>query len=226
MQPEMGNDLAQQERARLRQLRAERVQRRRLALGIVALGVIVLIVALVIGLSGDDEVAVTTTESTGEGVIPSGTYTATLTGADSVPSVQTSAQAAFTLTYDAETDKLSFVLEITKKLTTPIVASIYQGAPGTDGDAVYTLWIAEEPNEGTFLPGLLAEGTVVEMDLIGPLQGGTLADLIELIEEGSAYVSVGNKSHPVDAIRGQIEEGSPTETSGTTETSGETETTE
>ncbi len=52
--------------------------------------------------------------------------------------------------------------------------------------------------------GVLAEGLILDEDLIGPLRGGTIADLITLIKSGNAYVSLGNKSHPVDAIRGQI----------------------
>jgi hypothetical protein len=204
MQPEMDRDLAAQERARRRQLRAEQVQRRRLALGIVVLGLVVLFVALAIGLSGGDETPVTTTESTGVGTIPSGTYSAELTGADSVPPVQTTAAGTLLLTYDAETETLSFILEITKKLTNPESATIYEGIPGTAGAAVYTLYVADEGVEEP-TPGILAEGTIVEMDLIGPLQNGTIADLIALIEAGNAYVSVGNKSHHLDAIRGQID---------------------
>jgi len=49
-----------------------------------------------------------------------------------------------------------------------------------------------------------AEGTIAEQDLTGPLRDKTIADLIALLEDGGAYVSIGNKSHPVDAIRGQI----------------------
>jgi hypothetical protein len=202
MQPEMDRDFAAQERARRRQMRAEQVQRRRLALGIVVLGLIVLVVALAIGLSGSDETAVTVTESTAEGAISSGTYSAELTGADSVPSVQTTAAGTLILTYDADTGEMSFVLEITKKLTNPRSAAIYEGIPGAVGTAVYTLYVDESATEAT--PGILAEGTIVEMDLIGPLQDATIADLIALIEEGNAYVSVGNKSH-LDAIRGQID---------------------
>ena len=205
MQPEMRNDATEQDRARRRQQRQEQVQRRRLALGIVALGLIILVIALVIGLSGDGEtVSSSTTGSTAEGTIPSGTFSATLTGADSVPPVQTAAAGELVLTWDSDDQKLSFVLEITKKLTNPTVAAIYEGTPGVSGEAVYMLYVAEDPNEGTY-QGTLAEATIVEMDLIGPLQDGTIEDLLNLIRAGNAYVSVGNKSHPVDAIRGQIE---------------------
>lgn len=221
MQPEMKSDPVEQERARRRQQRAEQVQRRRVAFGIVALGLIILAVALAVGLSGDDEAVVATTDTT-EGVIQSGTYSALLTGAESVPAVNTVAEGTLDLVYDAEDEKLTFSLKITKKLTNPTVASIYQGTPGDSGDAVYTLFVADDPNAGTY-QGTLAEGTVVAMDLIGPLSGGTIKDLLALIEDGEAYVSVGNKSHPVDAIRGQIE---PNEATGTTDETAATDTTD
>lgn len=224
MQPEIRSDRVDQERARRRQQRAEQVQRRRVALGIVVLGLIILIIALVIGLS-DDETAVVTTTEPAVPTIPSGVYSALLIGADSVPPVKTVAEGTLDLTYDAEDEKLTFVLKITKKLTNPIVAAIYQGAPGTSGDAVYTLYAAEDPSEGTY-QGTLAEGTIVEMDLIGPLEGETIEDLLTLIDDGDAYVSVGNKSHPVDAIRGQIEQSTTSGTDGDTETTEDTEATD
>ena len=230
MQPEMKNDLVEQERARRRQQRSEQVQRRRVAFGIVALGLIILAIALAVGLSGDDDAVVASTDTT-DTVIQSGTYSALLTGAESVPAVTTVAEGTLDLVYDAEDEKLTFILKITKKLTNPTVATIYQGTPGSEGDAVYTLYVADDPNQGTY-QGTLAEGTIVAMDLVGPLQGKTITDLLSLIEEGEAYVSVGNKSHPVDAIRGQIEASEVTSTTSETEagdetdTTGETETTE
>jgi hypothetical protein len=229
MQPEMKSDSVEQERARRRRQREEQVQRRRVAFGIVALGLIILVIALVIGLSGDDNAVVATTETT-DGVIQSGTYSALLTGAESVPAVNTAAEGTLDLTYDAEDEKLTFSLKITKKLTNPTSATIYQGTPGTEGDAVYNLYIADDPNAGTY-QGTLAEGPIVAMDLVGPLAGGTINELLALIEEGNAYVSVGNKSHPIDAIRGQIEANEDTSTTSetdgddTTGTTGDTETT-
>jgi hypothetical protein len=201
----MDPEAVDRERARRRQ-RAEQVQRRRLALGVVALGLVVLVVALAIGLSGGDDTVTTTTPSTDGtgGTLVSGTYGAELTGDDSVPPVQTAATGNLILTYDAETNEMSFVLEITHVLSNPTGATIYEGAPGTeDGAAVYTLYVADQAEEGTF-SGILAEAIINEADLIGPLQGGTIADLIQLIEDGNAYVSVANKTHPVDAIRGPI----------------------
>ncbi|MCE5252830.1 MAG: CHRD domain-containing protein [Actinomycetia bacterium] len=202
MQPEVQSEPTDRERARQR--RAEQVQRRRLALGICVLALLVLVLILVIACPGGNETATTTTEpeDTTNVSLISATYTAELTGDQSVPPVRTAATGLLTLTYDEETEELSYVLEVTHSITNPSSAVIYEGAPGTSGTAVYTLF-AGPMKEGTFV-GTLAEGVIYDEDLIGPLRGGTVADLIALIKEGNAYVSIGNKSHPVDAIRGQI----------------------
>lgn len=205
MQPEIQGDPAARERARQR--RAEQIQRRRLALGISVLALLVLILILVLSCPGGEEASTTTTsepESTTDQTLVSATYTAELTGDQSVPSVQTTAAATLTLTYDAETEKLSFSLDVdaTNGITNPSVATIYEGTSGTSGTPVYMLFAG--PQRDGLFTGNLAEGEIFDEDLVGPLRDGTIADLIALIEAGNAYVSIGNTSHPIDAIRGQI----------------------
>jgi len=187
---------------RARRRRAEQVQRRRIILGACVLGLVVLIVALAVGLSGgeDSAVSTTSTQSTATSLVAA-TYTADLTGADSVPAVKTAATGSLTLTYDPDAPAFTYVLDI-KGLTNPSMATIYEGAAGSAGAAVLTLF-AGPAKEGVY-SGELAKGTVKETDLTGTLAGKTIGDLMALIEAGGAYVSVGNTSHPVDAIRGQI----------------------
>lgn len=202
MQPP-SSDPSLREQARRR--RAQQVQRRRLVLSICVLGLIVLVVGLVVGLSGGPEGADTASSTTAESTatpLVAATYNAELTGAESVPSVTTKATGSLTLTYDPDTAALTFVLDI-NGLTNPSLAAIYEGVEGARGIAVATLF-AGPPIEGLFA-GVLAEGSIDETQLTGGLTGKTVADLVTLIESGNAYVSVGNTSHPVDAIRGQID---------------------
>jgi hypothetical protein len=169
-----------------------------------SLVLIILVVILVIACpGGSDETGTTSTESseTTSTSLIAATYTAVLTGDDSVPPVATESTGKLTLTYDPEVPALNFVLEI-DGLTDTTVAAIYEGAAGTNGTAVYTLFAG--PTKEGKLVGTLAEGIIEDADLTGTLAGQTLGDLIALIKEGNAYASVGNKSHPVDAIRGQI----------------------
>ena len=57
--------------------------------------------------------------------------------------------------------------------------------------------------EGKF-SGLLAKGTITDKDLIGPLAGKTVADLVAMIKDGGAYVNVHTDKYPDGEIRGQI----------------------
>ncbi len=189
---------------RERQRRAQQVYRRRLVLGVFLLGLIILIIVLVIACpGGSDETSTTSTvssETTSTSLIAA-TYMALLTGDESVPPVNTESTGTLTLDYDPETPALTFLLEI-NGLSDTTSAAIYEGASGTNGTAVYTLFAG--PTKEGQLQGELASGTIEDADLTGTLAGLTIGDLIALIKEGNAYASVGNKSHPVDAIRGQI----------------------
>ena len=190
-------------RAGARRQRVAQVQRRRLVLLAVVVVVIVVIVALAARSCGNGGTPGSfTTESTGA-VAASAGYSADLTGALSAPGVDTQATAVLTLDYDSAAQKMAFTLEVTHQISNPQLATIYEGLPGEHGEAVCTLF-AGPAKEGDF-SGMLEEGTIVKDDLTGSLQGGgTVADLVALINEGKAYVSISNVSHPVDAIRGPI----------------------
>ena len=201
MRDDIDQDRAVRERSR--RLRAAQVQRRRL----VFLGCVVVLLVVVIALAtrscGGDEGAQTTTTGSPDAGLVSAAYTAELTGADSVPAVETQATAELTLDFDADAGEMTYELVLTYQISNPTVATICQGLPGEYGTTVYTLF-AGPMKEGDF-EGVLAEGTIAADDLVGPLKGDTIADLVALIEDGEAYVSIGNERHPVDAIRGQID---------------------
>jgi hypothetical protein len=192
------------ERERARRIRKQQIRRRRLVLAVFVLALIILIVALAVGLSGrgDDKTSSSTPITSPVGPAESARFTADLIGDDSVPPVQTASTGSLTLDYDATALTMSFSLSL-NGLTNPSSAAIYEGAPGTSGSPVYVLF-AGPPEITSGYQGELAGGTIEPGILQGSLAGGTIGDLIALIQAGNAYVSVGNKSHPVDAIRGQI----------------------
>ena len=198
----------------------EQIQRRRLVAILCLLALIIIIIVLVTTCGGSkDEVTTTTTKGeTTSTTLGAATYQADLTGAGSVPAVETDATGNLLMTYDPDTEALTYDLEV-EALTAPSVATIYEGAEGDKGTAVYTLFAG--PAEKGDFSGVLASGTIDETSLTGSLEGGTLGDLIALIKDGKAYVSVGTTDNPVDAIRGQIAENSvDTATTGATDESG------
>ena len=211
-----------------RQRRKEQIQRRRLVAVLCLLALLILIVVLALTCSSGDGGDTTTTRSsdTTSTTLGAATYKADLTGDNAVPAVDTTATGTLSMTYNPESEELSFNLNV-KGLGSPSTATIYQGAEGDSGTAIYTLF-AGPAQEGDF-SGILAQGSIDEASLTGPLTGGTLGKLIQLIKDGNAYVSVGTTDNPVDAIRGQIslsadDTGSTGDTSGgdTTESSDDT----
>jgi hypothetical protein len=56
-----------------------------------------------------------------------------------------------------------------------------------------------------FFSGLLGQGSFTEAELIGPLAGKTLDDLLIAIQENRAYVNVHTEQYPAGEIRGQLQ---------------------
>lgn len=193
-----------------RRSRAEQVQQRRfvLSVGLIALTVIITAAASRPATAATAQPSSatfspisTTTTLDPRARLVSATYTAELTdpsgGGDSDRSA-----ALLTLDYDANTQELAYELRITSPMPNPSIAALCQGIPGQGGSTVYTLFAG--PTVAGRFSGVLCEGAMKSGSLVGPLRGGTLADLVLSIQSGSVYVTIGTTSHPVDALRGQI----------------------
>ncbi len=208
-----------------RQRRKEQVARRRLVAGLVLLGIIILIIVLVATCNGGDNGTTTTSTSNDSTSTTLGatTFTAELTGEGD----NSTATGTLTLTYDPDLG-LSYTLEV-QDLDKPDSAGIFRSTDDGSEDAVFTLFAG--PAEDSGYSGVLAQGDINEADLTGSLNGGSIQDLIALIADGKAYVSVGTTGTPTNAITGDItvsdETGSTDETvdestDSTDETTGDT----
>jgi hypothetical protein len=210
-------ELTPRELQRLR--RKEQIKRRRLVAAVSVLAVIIVIIVVAFTTCGGDETGTTTTTggdgSTSTTELGASTFTAELTGEEAVPAVDTTASGTFTLTYDPDAKEMSFEVTL-EELDTPTVANIYQGSAGESGTVVYVLTPEASTDTGPF-SGRFAFGTINPSKFTGPLEGKTIEDLVALIRDGNAYVSVGTKKNPIDAIRAQIVE--DTSSSSSTETS-------
>jgi hypothetical protein len=120
-------------------------------------------------------------------------------------------QAIFRVSEDGQS--IQFKL-IASNIENVIQAHIHLGAAGVNGPVVVFLY-GLVPSGGGRTNGVLSEGTITAANLIGPLAGHPLSDLIAAIESGGAYVNVhtndgiaptntGPGDFPGGEIRGQL----------------------
>ena len=135
------------------------------------------------------------------GIAGERSFKAKLSGSEVVPPVKTMAkgEAVFQLGKDGN--------ELTYKLTVADIenvtaAHIHDGKVGQNGPPIVSLY-AGPKKEGKF-SGTLSEGTITAKDLMGQLKGRLFSHLIQMIEDGHAYVNVHTDKYPDGEIRGQI----------------------
>jgi hypothetical protein len=130
-----------------------------------------------------------------------GAFKAKLSGKEVVPAVETKTkgEADFKLSKDGK--ELIYSLKV-KDIENVTAAHIHSGMMGVNGGPVAGLF-AGPKKEGKF-SGELAKGTITEKGLVGPLAGKTIADLVEMIKSGGAYVNVHTDKYPDGEVRGQI----------------------
>lgn len=131
-------------------------------------------------------------------------FVAHLSGEEEVPPVETQAtgQATFKL---LKNGTVRFRL-IVANIEDVNQVHIHLGAPGENGPIV--VWLYPEGPPPELIPGrfngVLATGIITDADLVGPLEGMTVADLIDEMRSGNTYVNVHTEANPDGEIRGQI----------------------
>jgi len=147
-------------------------------------------------------------------------FTADLSGKNEVPPVNTTAAGKATFQLSKDGSSLSYTLSVSN-ISDVIMAHIHVGEPGTRGDHVAPLYpvgmtgsmddmsgnSGGKPDEMTSpkkVSGVIASGTIHASDLVGPLQGKKIADLVAEIRADKAYVNVHTKAHSDGEIRGPI----------------------
>lgn len=135
------------------------------------------------------------------------TYTAFLTGNQEVPAVAASGAGEAIFTLNKEKTELAYKLIVAN--TDQIkFAHIHAGAPGENGPPVAFLLEQQDPSTG-LINGVLSEGVIKSEDLIGPLAGKSLSDLVALLESGNAYANIHTDEFPAGELRGQIGKANP-----------------
>lgn len=129
-------------------------------------------------------------------------FHAILEGDEEVPPVDSDAKGAAIFRTNNDETELNYRL-IVANIEDVTAAHIHLAPRGENGDIVAFLFNPEEPTEGR-TNGVLAEGTITSADLVGPLEGSTLSELIDEMEAGNTYVNVHTVEHRSGEIRGQI----------------------
>ncbi len=135
----------------------------------------------------------------------SSNFHAHLNGKEQVPPANTKAQgeAAFALSKDGDSIHYKITVANIENVT---MAHIHEGAIGANGPVV--VWLYPNAPPPKLIPGksngVLAEGTITNANLTGPLAGKGITDLLNDIKSGKAYVNVHTSKYPGGEIRGQI----------------------
>ena len=136
-----------------------------------------------------------------------------LSGDEEVPAVATWAQGQVIFHLSKDGSELHYKL-IVANIDNVVASHIHVGPAGVNGPVVAFL-AGPFPAGGGRTDGVLAEGTITAANLVGPLAGHPLSDLIAAMETGNAYVNVhtndgvappntGPGDFPGGEIRGQI----------------------
>lgn len=136
-----------------------------------------------------------------------------LTGLEEVPPNATRALGSSLLVALSGENSLVFVLSVAR-IDNVVQAHIHVGPKGTNGPVVAFLYGPVSPGGGR-MNGLLSNGTLTSANLIGPLAGQTISDLLDEIRAGNAYVNVhtddgvappntGPGDLPGGEVRGQV----------------------
>jgi hypothetical protein len=144
-------------------------------------------------------VSLTTTNGHDDENVEEREFRADLSGENEVPAVDTEASGEFEMVLDEDGETVEYELTV-EDIEGVTAAHIHMGSEGENGDIVVPLE-TDGLNDGE-----TAEGTFDADDFEGPLDGQEMSDLIQLIEDGEAYVNVHTEENPDGEIRGQLEE--------------------
>lgn len=137
---------------------------------------------------------------------PDRNFGAALSGAEEVPPTDTAARGQITLQLSTDGSALDYRL-IVANIENVTQAHLHRAPAGTNGGVVAWLYPSGPPAQ--LIPGrsdgVLATGTITDADLVGPLAGASLSDLVDAIEAGNIYANVHTSQFPGGEIRGQLD---------------------
>ena len=128
-------------------------------------------------------------------------FQALLRGSEEVPPVRTNATGNILFRLSDDGQRLEFRL-VLNQLRNFTQAHIHIGARGVNGPVVVFLF--GPVTRGISVNRGVVTGTITRNDLVGPLQGRSLAELVRLMNSGMTYVNAHIAQNSDGEIRGQI----------------------
>lgn len=126
-------------------------------------------------------------------------FAANLTGQQEVPPVDTQAMGeAIFVPIQPTNETIDFYVNATG-IQAVTQAHIHSGSPGENGPIVVTLFTLNPVQNGVSINGSIAAN-----NLEGPMQGKTMAELMDAIKSNTTYVNVHTEQNPNGEIRGQL----------------------
>jgi hypothetical protein len=130
-------------------------------------------------------------------------FQSVMIGLGQVPPVASVGRGVGSYLVTSDSATLSYSVQAVDASSTITAAHIHVGAPGQNGEVVVNLCGAGgAPACAT--SGVLASGTVTASNLVGPLSGHPLADLIVAMAAGGTYTNVHTANFPDGELRGQV----------------------
>jgi hypothetical protein len=133
--------------------------------------------------------------------------TATLSGANEVPPVtDTDAGGVAVYRLSADGMTLRYTLVVVNLTTPPVAAHIHAPAPPGVNASVVAFLLPPNPRSScaqVTATVLRCVGEITAANLVGPLAGHPLSDLIAIMADGNSYTNVHTTRHTGGEIRGQ-----------------------
>jgi hypothetical protein len=163
--------------------------------------VILEIVAILAAMIAASSILVTSTNTSAAFAQGDQKFTAKLTGKEEVPPKDTKASGTSEFNLSSDGNKMTYVVNV-KDIDKVTQAHIHSGKKGENGPVVVWLFNATTPTGPK--SGMLSQGNFTSTDLVGPLKGKQMSDLVKLINDGQAYANVHTEANPKGEIRGQL----------------------
>jgi hypothetical protein len=130
-------------------------------------------------------------------------FQSVMVGLGQVPPVASIGRGLGSYLVTSNSATLYYSLQAVDASSTITMAHIHLGVPGQNGDVVVNLCGAgSAPACAT--SGVIATGTISASNLVGPLAGHPLGDLIVAMTAGGTYTNVHTTTFPDGELRGQV----------------------